>query len=178
MNPQRRFSPLDILYHIDRVIGVMLSHRAKYALRALQYLARQEPDQAVLISEIAKQQAVPKKFLEIILVELKRGGLVRSFRGRNGGYALARPADSIFLGNVIRLMDGPLAALPCASLTGYRRCEDCKDETSCQIRRVFRRVRDATAAILDQTSLADIVREPGSRPAKIVAPLLNLGVDI
>lgn len=154
----------------------MLSHRAKYALRALQYLAQQKPDQAVLISEIAEQQAVPKKFLEIILVELKRSGLVRSFRGRNGGYALARPADTIFLGNVVRLMDGPLAALPCASLTGYRRCEDCKDEASCQIRRVFRKVRDATAAILDQTSLADIIREPAGRGK--TAALENLGVDI
>jgi len=156
----------------------MLSHRAKYALRALQYLAQQEPGEAILISEIAERQAVPKKFLEIILVELKRASLVRSFRGRNGGYALAKPADAIFLGNIVRLMDGPLAALPCASLTAYRRCDDCHDEATCQIRRVFRKVRDATAAILDRTTLADIVRGSANPRSTKAAALLDLGADI
>ncbi len=137
----------------------MLSHRAKYAFRALLLLAQEAGDQPLLIADIAKRQKVPKKFLELILLDLKRSGLVRSFRGRHGGYVLARPADTIFFGQIIRLMDGPLAAIPCASLTAYRRCADCQDESSCAIRRVFRQVRDATAAILDRTSLADVMNK-------------------
>ncbi|MEX1110069.1 MAG: Rrf2 family transcriptional regulator [Dongiaceae bacterium] len=134
----------------------MLSHRAKYALRALLLLAQETGDRPLLIADIAKRQKLPKKFLELILLDLKRSGMVRSFRGRHGGYVLARPADTIFFGQIIRLMDGPLAAIPCASLTAYRRCSDCPDEAACAIRRVFRQVRDATAAILDRTSLADV----------------------
>jgi len=144
----------------------MLSHRAKYALRALLLLAQEPPEQPLLIADIAKRQKLPKKFLELILLDLKRGGFVRSMRGRHGGYLLARPADTIFLGQIIRLVDGPLAAIPCASLTAYRRCADCQDEASCSIRRVFRQVRDATAAILDRTSLADMTsktRTPAHR---------------
>lgn len=150
----------------------MLSHRAKYALRALMLLAQEKGDRPLLISDIAKRQNVPKKFLELILLDLKRNGYVRSFRGRQGGYLLARPADSIFFGQVIRLMDGPLAAIPCASLTAYRRCIDCQDESSCAIRRVFRQVRDATASILDRVSLAEALS------GNHAATLTNLGAGI
>lgn len=150
----------------------MLSHRAKYALRALLLLAQESGDRPLLIADIAKRQKVPKKFLELILLDLKRGGLVRSYRGRHGGYLLARPADTVFFGQIIRLMDGPLAAIPCASLTAYRRCADCQDEATCAIRRVFRQVRDATAAILDRTSLADVASKPKH------AVLANLGAGI
>ena len=104
---------------------------------------------------MADRQNVPKKFLELILVELKRHGFAHSQRGRSGGYCLARPADSITFGQVIRAMDGPIAPLPCASITGYRRCADCTDERTCAIRKVMRRVRDAMADILDRTTLAD-----------------------
>jgi Rrf2 family protein len=138
----------------------MLSHRAKYALRALMLMAQEPPERPLLIADIAKRQKLPKKFLELILLDLKRHGVVRSFRGRKGGYMLARPADTIFFGQIIRLMDGPLAAIPCASLSAYRRCSDCQDEAACAIRRVMRQVRDATAAILDRTSLADAVAKP------------------
>lgn len=144
----------------------MLSHRAKYALRALLLLAQEPPEHPLLIADIAKRQKLPKKFLELILLDLKRGGFVRSVRGRHGGYLLARPADTIFFGQIIRLMDGPLAAIPCASLTAYRRCADCQDEASCSIRRVFRQVRDATAAILDRTSLAEVSARPKSSPLR------------
>jgi len=135
----------------------MLSQKAKYAMRALLYLAHAEPDRPVFISEIAEQQAVPKKFLELILLDLKRHGLVHSYRGKNGGYLLAKPPETIFFGQVIRIIDGPLAQLPCASRTAYRRCDDCKDETTCEIRRVLLQVRDSTARILDNTSLADVM---------------------
>src|SRR5215213_11019378 len=133
----------------------MLSQKAKYALRAMLMLADAPPEELVLIQDIADRQRVPKKFLELILVELKRHGFAHSQRGRSGGYCLARPADAITFGQVVRAMDGPIAPLPCASITGYRKCADCTDERTCEIRLVMRRVRDATAEILDSTTLAD-----------------------
>lgn len=148
----------------------MLSQKAKYAMRALLYLAQSEPEQPVLIGDIAEHQQVPRKFLELILLELKRNGLVRSFRGKNGGYILAREPQEIFFGHVIRLIDGPLAQLPCASQTAYRRCEDCQDEATCAIRKVLRQVRDASSHILDHTSLADVMKH--------TAPGLDLGAHI
>ena len=135
----------------------MLSQKAKYALRAMLMLAEAPPEELVLIQDIADRQRVPKKFLELILVELKRHGFAHSQRGRSGGYCLARPADTITFGQVIRAMDGPIAPLPCASITGYRRCADCADERSCAIRKVMRRVRDLMAEILDRTTLADAI---------------------
>ena len=133
----------------------MLSQKAKYALRAMLMLAEAPSDELVLIQDIADRQRVPKKFLELILVELKRHGFAHSQRGRSGGYCLARPADTITFGQVIRAMDGPIAPLPCASITGYRRCSDCSDERTCAIRKVMRRVRDSMAEILDRTTLAN-----------------------
>ena len=133
----------------------MLSQKAKYALRALLMLAEASGDELVLIQEVADRQNVPKKFLELILVELKRHGFAHSQRGRSGGYCLARPADTITFGQVIRAMDGPIAPLPCASITGYRKCADCSDERTCSIRKVMRTVRDAMSVILDRTTLAD-----------------------
>ena len=98
---------------------------------------------------------VKKKFLEAILAELKRDGLVRGQRGRGGGYQLARSAEDISFGIVVRLMEGPLALLPCVSVTQYRRCADCADERACELQKLFRAVRDSTAAILDDWTLAD-----------------------
>lgn len=135
----------------------MLSQKAKYAMRALLYLAQARPEHPVFISEIADQQSVPKKFLELILLDLKRHGLVHSYRGKKGGYALAKSPEQIFFGQVIRIIDGPLAQLPCASRTAYRRCDDCENEQTCEIRRVMLQVRDSTARILDGTSLADVM---------------------
>jgi Rrf2 family protein len=133
----------------------MLSQKCKYALQALLVLAREKsPETLLLVSDIAERENLPKKFLEAILLELNRNGLVRSRRGRGGGYALAKPADLITFGQVVRIMDGPLAPLSCVSVNYYRRCDDCKDEQACEIRKVMRRVRDAIAHELDGTSLA------------------------
>lgn len=145
----------------------MLSQKAKYALRALLMLADQREDEMILVADIAEQQNVPKKFLELILLEMKKHGLLHSQRGRGGGYCLGKPAGEITFGQVIRIMDGPLAPLPCASITGYRRCSDCQDERTCEIRRVMRKVRDSMASILDNTTLAEAVvgREPELREA-------------
>jgi Rrf2 family protein len=136
-------------------VSALLSQKCKYALQALLVLAREPTDELLLVSEIAERENLPKKFLEAILLELNRNGLVRSRRGRGGGYALAKPADLISFGQVVRIMDGPLAPLSCVSVKFYRRCEDCKDEQTCEIRKVMRRVRNAIAEQLDGTSLQD-----------------------
>mgnify|MGYP003119047385 FL=1 len=136
----------------------MISQKAKYALRALVSLARIERGQTMMIGDISKQQAIPKKFLEQILLELKRAGFVGSRRGRSGGYELLRAPEQIMFGEVLRLIDGPIAPLPCLSKIAYRKCEDCRDETSCEIRHVFERVTLATRAVLDSTTLADSLR--------------------
>jgi Rrf2 family protein len=135
----------------------LLSQKAKYGLRALLMLAEHPEGELVPIADIAAQQNVPKKFLELILLDLKRHGILYSQRGKGGGYCLAKPADQISFGEAIRIMDGPLAPLPCASVTGYRRCADCLDEKTCAIRKVMRRVRDAMAEILDSTMLSDVL---------------------
>jgi Rrf2 family protein len=137
----------------------MLSQKCKYALQALLVLARENSDELLLVSDIAERENLPKKFLEAILLELNRNGLVRSRRGRGGGYALAKPADLITFGQVVRIMDGPLAPLSCVSVNYYRRCDDCKDEQTCEIRKVMRRVRDAIANELDGTSLAQALAD-------------------
>ena len=143
----------------------MLSKKTKYALKALQYLARAKDRGPVLIAEIASNEGIPQKFLEAILLELKKEGFLESRKGKGGGYFLGRPAESITLGAVVRKMEGPLALLPCVSQTAYRRCDECHDERTCGIRMVMKDVRDRTAEILDSTSLADVedqVREASS----------------
>jgi Rrf2 family protein len=141
----------------------MLSQKAKYALRALLELAEAGPGEALLISDIAARQRLPRKFLEQILLELKRRGVVQSKRGRSGGYALLKPASAISFGEVIRIVDGPMAPLPCLSQTAYRRCADCSDEATCKIRRVFAVTHAATTRVLDETSLADAIGGPRKR---------------
>lgn len=132
----------------------MISQKARYALRALLVLARAAPGRTRMIGEIAREQNIPRKFLEQILLELKAGGLVQSHRGRTGGYALIRPADEVTFGEVLRLIDGPIALLPCLSNVAYRRCEDCRSEESCELRRVFAKVAMASRAVLDKATLA------------------------
>lgn len=137
----------------------LISQRAKYALRALVALCKAPPERPLLISEISREQKIPKKFLEQILLELKRAGIVMSRRGRLGGYVLLRPAEKVTFGEVLRLIDGPIAPLPCLSKIAYRRCADCADEATCEIRHVFARVTIATREVLDQTTLADALTQ-------------------
>jgi Rrf2 family protein len=134
----------------------MLSQKAKYALKAMIMLAEQEDDALLQTPDIAEAQKIPRKFLELILLDLKNRGLVHSQRGKRGGYVLAKPAAGITFGQIVRLMDGPLAPIPCASLTAYRRCADCRDEKTCAIRKVMREVRDAVAGVLDHVTLAAV----------------------
>jgi Rrf2 family protein len=137
----------------------MISQRAKYALRALVALCRVPAGESLMISDISQSQAIPKKFLEQILLELKRHGLVASRRGRTGGYVLVRPPDEITFGEVLRLIDGPIALLPCLSKIAYQRCRDCADEGTCEVRQVFARVATASREVLDRTTLADAVAD-------------------
>lgn len=145
----------------------MISQKAKYALRALVALARAPRGEPVLISDIAEDQSIPKKFLEQILLDLKHHGIVVSRRGRAGGYQLLKEPAEITFGQVLRIIDGPIAPLPCLSKIAYRRCEDCVSETECEVRRVFAEVTDATRRVLDTATLADAIAEPGARPARM-----------
>ncbi|HEX7776334.1 MAG TPA: Rrf2 family transcriptional regulator [Parvibaculum sp.] len=136
----------------------MLSQKAKYALKAMLALAEQNEGDLLQAADIAEQQNVPRKFLELILLELRKQGLIHSHRGKHGGYTLAKPADAITFGQIVRIVDGPLAPIPCASLTGYRRCVDCRDEKACAVRKAMREVRDAAAGILDGMTLESACR--------------------
>jgi Rrf2 family protein len=148
----------------------MLSMKAKYGLRAVASLARQYGAGPVLIGDLAKTETIPRKFLELILLDLKKRGILGSKKGKGGGYYLRRPPELITVGELVRALDGPLALLPCVSHTAYSRCEECIDETTCGIRTVMKRVRDQTAAILDGTSLAEMVAQ-SHRAADSVSPL-------
>jgi Rrf2 family protein len=138
----------------------MLSQRGRYALKALLFLARNDPEQ-VGVSAIAEAEQIPKKYLEAIMTDLRKAQIVESTRGWSGGYRLARPADLITFGEVIRLTDGPLALLPCASRNFYKRCEDCVDEAACALRQVMARVRNEVSVILDRTTLTDALKGAG-----------------
>ncbi len=144
----------------------MLSQKARYALRALTALAEMEPGTQAQIAEIADAARVPRKFLEQILLDLKKRGLVHSTRGKLGGYTLGRPATEIELAEVIRTIDGPLALSPCASRMAYRKCDDCLDADTCPIRKVLLEVRDATADILENRSVASMIEKPAPRRRK------------
>ena len=148
----------------------MISQKAKYALRALVALAKEEPGTSLLISEIAEGQNIPKKFLEQILLDLKHHGIVMSRRGKAGGYLLLKRPDEITFGEVLRIVDGPIAPLPCLSKMAYRRCDDCASEQTCEIRRVFAQVADATRNVLDRTTVADAVSgSRGKIPASVAS---------
>ncbi len=136
----------------------MLSKKSKYALKAMLVLAKEYGQGPVLISDIGRRESIPHKFLELILLELKHQGLLQSKKGKGGGYFLGRDPHQISVGHIVRVLDGPIAPLPCVSKTAYMRCRECRDERSCGIRIVMKEVRDATAKIMDSTSLADMLK--------------------
>ncbi len=131
----------------------MLTRKGKYGLKAMIALAKADSDTPVLIGDLAEQEAIPKKFLENILLALKHRGLVHSRKGPGGGYQLGRRPDEISVGDIIRTLDGPLALVSCVSQTAYAPCEECVTEKECAVRRIFQQVRDQTAKILDGTTL-------------------------
>jgi Rrf2 family protein len=135
----------------------MLSMKAKYGLRAVLHLGAHYGRGPVLTAELAEQERIPKKFLEQILLELKRRGLLQSRMGKNGGYLLSKSPSDVTFGAVMRALDGPLAPVPCLNVASYERCSDCVDESCCGIRMCMQQVRDAMSAVLDKTSIADIL---------------------
>ena len=135
----------------------MLSKKTKYAIKALVILGKNVDNPPMQIQKIAEQERIPKKFLEQILLDLRNAGFLYSKKGAGGGYSLNKDPKDIFLVNILRITDGPVAMLPCASLTFYHKCDECHQETTCGIRDVFVEVRDATLNILSKTSIADVI---------------------
>jgi Rrf2 family protein len=136
--------------------GHMLTNKGKYGLKAMVHLAGLEPGALAQVQDMADSNNIPKKFLDQILSELRNAGLVFSKKGKGGGYALARPASQIAVGNIVRVLDGPLAPIQCASVTAYRACDDCSDERACAVRLMMVKARNAIAEVLDNHSLADM----------------------
>jgi Rrf2 family protein len=133
--------------------------KAKYALKALICMAQSNAP-SLPSKQIAEAENIPQKFLDNILQELRQNGVVDSKRGIFGGYFLAKSPKDIFLGDIIRIIDGPLAPIRCASLTAYQKCDDCADEAACHLRRLMLDVRNAMSAILDGRCLDDLVNSP------------------
>ena len=139
-----------------------ISKRTQYALKAMLALGRRYRERPLLIATLAKEESIPLKFLEGILLELKGHNILESKKGKGGGYLLSRPPSTITIGSVIRMVEGPLAPLPCASETAFRACPECKDIEKCGTRIIMRQVRDAMASVLDNTTLADLLRRENS----------------
>ncbi|HXP48438.1 MAG TPA: Rrf2 family transcriptional regulator [Bacteroidia bacterium] len=137
----------------------MISKKTKYAIKALVALARNGGEAPMTILEISDQEKIPKKFLETILLDLRKQGILKSKIGIGGGYYLLMKPKDIMLSRVLRNIDGPIAMVPCVSLNFYERCDDCTDEVTCGIRQAFIEVRDATLKILSETSLEDILKK-------------------
>ena len=135
----------------------MISQRARYAFKALFFIARAKPGDTAQSQDIAAAESIPQAFLEQILAELKRAGLLVSRRGRDGGYRLARAAEAISMADILRLIDGPVAPLRCLSRTAYRRCQDCENEADCMLRHVFADVFDTVLSVLETRSLQQAI---------------------
>lgn len=133
----------------------MLSKKTQYAFKALIYLAENSENGPVLIADISKKKTIPLKFLENILLELKNAGILGSKKGKGGGYFFNMEPNKVPLSKIMRLIDGPIALLPCVSLNFYEKCKNCQEKV-CGINRVMTEVRDASLAILDNTTVADI----------------------
>jgi len=134
----------------------LLTNKGKYGLKAMVHLAGLGPAEIAQVGEIAEANSIPKKFLDQIFSELRKAGFVHSKKGKAGGYALAKPAHSITVGQIIRVLDGPLAPIQCCSVSAYRRCADCGDESRCSVRLIMVEARNALSAVLDSRSLAEM----------------------
>ncbi|HTR11962.1 MAG TPA: Rrf2 family transcriptional regulator [Roseiarcus sp.] len=134
----------------------MLTKKGKYGLKAMVHLAGLEPGAFAQAADIAERNSISKKFLDHILAELRVAGFVSAKKGKGGGYALAEPAHAISVGAIVRALDGPLAPIPCASVTAYRPCTDCGDLKSCPVRLIMVEARNAIADVLDRRTLAEL----------------------
>lgn len=141
----------------------MISQKTKYALKALMVLGDQRAlgGPPLRIEEIARLSGAPKRFLEHILLDIRNAGIIASTRGRTGGYALTREPSQVSLSELLRLIDGPMAPLQCLSRKAYQRCEDCTDEDTCRIRRIFAEVFWSYLVMIDSLTLSDVLRSGG-----------------
>jgi Rrf2 family protein len=135
----------------------MLSKKTRYAMIALAYIAKEGKQKAIMSTEIAKNEKIPQRYLENILLELKGIGLLGSKLGKSGGYELIKKPEEIQLSEIIRYFEGAIALLYCVSEKQYQPCEFCKDETTCKIRMVFKKIRDTTFDILENTTIQDLI---------------------
>lgn len=139
----------------------MLSKKTKYGIKALSYIARQKSGNApVQIGAIAESENISQKYLESIMLTLKKAGFLSSRKGKGGGYYLRRPADEIRMVEIMRTLEGPVAMVPCVSLNYYERCDDCPDENACSVYSLMIQVRDNTLKVLNNNTLADIIKKP------------------
>lgn len=136
----------------------MLSKKTKYGLKAIRYIALNFRDKPVLISEIAEKENISQKFLESILLTLKKSKLLDSKKGKGGGYLMNKKAEDIAMVDVIRVLEGPIAMVPCVSLNFYERCDDCIDEETCAVNELMIEVRDQTLKVLENKTLADFIK--------------------
>lgn len=134
----------------------MLSKKTKYGLKAITYIARNESDLPVRVSEIAEHEKIPQKFLEGILLTLRKAGVLGSKKGKNGGYYLREAPSEIKMTDVMRVLEGPIAMVPCVSLNYYEKCDDCPDENLCSVHKLMIQVRDNTLKVFRNTTLADL----------------------
>jgi Rrf2 family protein len=139
---------------------VILSKKTRYAIVALVRLAKEYGKGPMQIREIAEEEKIPQSFLENILLELKKTGILGSNLGKGGGYYLLRKPENVNLADVIRQFEGTVSLMYCVSEKSYRPCEFCKDEATCRIRRVFKEIRDTTYNILSRTTLDQLIAEP------------------
>ena len=135
----------------------MLSQKTRYAMLALTHLAKQTGKGAIMIGEIAKSENIPQRYLEAILLELKKLGMLGSKLGKSGGYYLIRKPEEINLSQIVRHFEGPIALVPCVSEKAYQPCEFCRDEATCTLKSVFKDIRDYTYNTLQRTSLKDLI---------------------
>ncbi len=135
----------------------MLSKKTKYGLKALAYLACRADRKPVQIAEIARHENIPQKFLESILLTLRKAGILSSKKGKGGGYYLMKEPDEIQMTSVMRVLEGPIAMIPCVSLNFYEKCDDCPDEKTCAVNNLMLQVRDSALEIYRKTSLADLI---------------------
>jgi Rrf2 family protein len=146
---------------------MMITAKCKYGLKAMTYIARHGTNGRVLIADIAEAENIPKKFLDVILLELKTSGMLASKKGKGGGYQLAKAASRITIAEVVSALDGPLGPLPCAGDEG-RACDDCRGAHTCMIHSVMTQVHDAMASVLENTTVSDLLRGTAEQPNRIL----------
>jgi len=144
----------------------MISKKTKYGLKAIAFLAKQPPNTRVQIAAIAESENISQKFLESILLTLRKSGFLGSKKGKGGGYYLLKDPKEIKLASIFRILEGPIAMVPCVSLNFYEKCDDCPNEDECSVHRLMIQIRDNTLAILENNTLSDFIKSQKNKRKK------------